>query len=355
MNKKLTMTAALLLMLSGCGANETSTTDTASDTTDTATDTTETTTETTSDTTDTTDSDVTTITFGDTITSTSDSVQIDGNQVTITEAGEYTLTGSSDDANVTFDTAETDELVVNLDNLDLTASTDAPLYVAEGDNITINLIGESSLTDSASNQTMQAPIFIDEVDTIIQGDGTLNLTGNAQEGFENNNEMTIESGTISITAEDDGINAGDGLIINGGTINIDCGGDGLDSNGYLEINGGTSIVSAGNNANGPIDYGENAEDYFKLTGGTLIAAGGNMGVTPSESTQNYYTANATGSTITVDGEEYDMGKDYSYFFVSTASTDESTEILADGSAVSAEMNSTSSSMGGGMSGGQAPF
>ncbi len=358
MKKRLTI-AALMIMLTGCTTNTTTNDNISSESSnDSSTETTESTnsednvtsTEETSSNEEAT-SEATTITFGDTITSTSDAVEIDGNKVIVTEAGEYTLTGSSEDANVEFDLGEDDDLVINLDNLNLTASTDAPIYIAEGKNVEINLIGESSLEDSESNQQMQAPIFIDEVETVIQGDGTLNLTGNAQEGFENNNEMTIESGTLNITAMDDGINTGDGLIINGGTINIDCDGDGLDSNGFLEINGGTMIVSGGNNGNGPLDYGENAEDYFELNGGTLISAGGNMGVSPTENNQNYMATTSSGSTISVDGVEYDMSKSFSYFFLSTPDLTEDTVIEVDGSEVSVEMNTSSSSMGAGSMGG----
>ncbi len=349
MNKKLTI-LAFLLVLSGCAATDSTNTDTSSDTTDQTeeTNTSEESTESTDESANEEEaSDATTITFGDTITSTDDSVQIDGNKVTVTEAGEYTLTGSSEDANIEFNVGEEDDLIINIEDLTLTASEDAPIHVAEGKNLEVNLIGESTLTDSESNQEMQAPIFIDEVETTIQGDGTLNLVGNAQEGFENNNEMTIESGTINISAPDDGINTGDGLVINGGTINIDCEGDGLDSNGYLEINGGTMIVSGGNNGNGPVDYGDNAEDYFELNGGTLISAGGNMGVTPSERTQNYVSSTTSGQTITVNDTEYDMGKEFSYIFVSTPDIEASSDVSIDGTEVTDEMNSTATSMGGG--------
>ncbi len=291
-------------------------------------------------------SDVTTISFGDTITSTDDSVQIKDNKVIVTKAGEYTLTGSSEDANIEFDLSEEDNLIINLEDLTLTARKDAPIYVAEGKNLKINLIGESTITDSENNQEMQAPIFVDEVETTIQGDGILNLIGNSQEGFENNNEMTIEGGTLNISSPDDGINTGDGLIINGGTINIDCEGDGLDSNGYLEINGGTTIVSSGNNANGPLDYGDNNEDYFNLTGGTLISAGGNMGVTPNKSTQNYVSSSTSGKIITINNTEYNMKKEFSYIFVSTPDIEASSDVSIDGTEVTDEINSTSKSIGG---------
>ena len=51
--------------------------------------------------------------------------------------------------------------------------------------------------------------------------------------------VTINDGTIDITASDDGINtAGEKMELNGGYIHILAGGDGVDSNGDLTINGG---------------------------------------------------------------------------------------------------------------------
>ena len=64
--------------------------------------------------------------------------------------------------------------------------------------------------------------------------------------------MVINSGTVDITAKDDGINAGQkskalavGITVNGGEISIDMGAgdtDAVDSNGYLTITGGVLDV-----------------------------------------------------------------------------------------------------------------
>lgn len=342
MNKALTI-CTFLILLSGCSTisqNETENPNTK------ATQEISTTEETSEETSEETNDNSQTITFGETITSDSDSVTIDDNQVTITSGGEYTLTGTSEDANIEFNLAEDDDLFLNLDNLNLTATSNAAIYVAEGHDLTINLIGESTLSDGTNNSEMQAPIFIDEVNTTIQGEGTLNLFGNSEEGFEINNELTIESGTLNITAADDGINAGDGLVINGGIVNIDSEGDGLDSNGYMELNGGTMIVSAGNNANGPIDIGDTTEDYFTLNGGTIIATGGDMGVTPSDSSQNYMASSTSGESITIDGQTYEP-KAFSYFFISTPELNENSSISVDDSALTMELNTQASSSIGG--------
>ena len=162
-------------------------------------------------------------------------------------------------------------------------------------------------------------------DTIIT-DGSITIT-DSYEGIEGR-RITVSSGTINLTASDDGINAATGgssdeqrmpggqkgefggfgrqkgadvqsqemqmpqdgqqpqemqapasrsasdddvyVKITGGTITVNAGGDGIDSNGNLYITGGTVYVAGPtSNGDGALDYEEEAS----ITGGTLIAAG----------------------------------------------------------------------------------
>ncbi len=96
----------------------------------------------------------------------------------------------------------------------------------------------------------------------------------AHEGIEAT-YVLINGGDISISATDDGINAGQKvntytatIEINGGYITIDMGQgdtDAVDSNGYIYINGGTLEI----NAQSPFDYDKGA----KNNGGTIIVNG----------------------------------------------------------------------------------
>lgn len=99
----------------------------------------------------------------------------------------------------------------------------------------------------------------------------------------------VNAGKITLTADDDGINAAGGseasgmggrnsltgagdyeMVFNGGTVLIYADGDGLDSNGKIVINGGTLWIE------GPTDGGNSAVDYesgLEVNGGTFFAAG----------------------------------------------------------------------------------
>jgi len=103
--------------------------------------------------------------------------------------------------------------------------------------------------------------------------------------------VTVLGGEIDIHADDDGINIAGGhdgssmasrrqdtfanaskylLTIHGGSITVTAEGDGLDSNGSIEMSGGTVIVNGPTaSMNGAIDY----DGTFRISGGVLIAAG----------------------------------------------------------------------------------
>ena len=112
----------------------------------------------------------------------------------------------------------------------------------------------------------------------IEGD-TGSLTINAMnEGLDSERHLEINGGSLTIAAQDDGINTNaDGLsvtTINGGMLSIAGGrgeeGDGIDSNGALVINGGTVFASA-NERSG--DGGLDANCGIYLNGGTVVATG----------------------------------------------------------------------------------
>ena len=113
-------------------------------------------------------------------------------------------------------------------------------------------------------------------------------------------EIYLNSGSGSITASDDGINAANSdltnysflLDIEGGTWIINSGGDGVDSNKNIVVNGGTTIVyGPTNNGNAALDY----EGSCTVNSGELLCIGtSGMAMAPSSGTYVMFGASGMG-------------------------------------------------------------
>lgn len=111
------------------------------------------------------------------------------------------------------------------------------------------------------------------------GNGRLYITSTTYEGLDSELHLLIDSGIITVSADDDGINVNEDdtsvFTMNGGTLTvISKNGDGIDSNGYIVINNGRLDVTAVRDSNqlnaqadGPLDadLGVYMSDNVKYT------------------------------------------------------------------------------------------
>ncbi len=228
-------------------------------------------------------------------------VTVDGTYVTIKEAGEYSVSGTSDNGQLKVSTDNTADataaVTLNFEGLTLSNSSEAPVYVENvGDAVTIsvkkgttNTISDgTSHTDSYTNSSgevkeINAAIFSRD-DLKIKGKGTLIVNGNYQDGLVSKNDLKIWNGDIQVTAVDDGIRGGNSVRIGDPDVMTANGGDGDYSNlkvtvktsagdgikstetdegkGFVTINGGTV------NINSYAD-GIQAEQEFTMNGGDV--------------------------------------------------------------------------------------
>ena len=107
----------------------------------------------------------------------------------------------------------------------------------------------------------------------IEG-GTLTVSADT-EGIESKGELRITGGEVTVNAKDDAINAAGDLTISGGYVYArSTGNDGIDANGNCYIKGG--VVYAIGTTTPEVAIDANSEEQKKLyvTGGTIIAIGG---------------------------------------------------------------------------------
>lgn len=168
---------------------------------------------------------------------------------------------------------------------------DATVTIAGG---TLNIKSTNDAINTNANLTVTlGTLNITAGDDGLHADGTLtigtkgasdgptiNVLG-SNEGLEGA-EVILNSGSGTINASDDGINAAaDGtassLTVNGGSWYVNAEGDGLDAggdsngdNGTITLNGGTvTVYGSSNNGNSALDAGRG----ITYNGGTLLAIG----------------------------------------------------------------------------------
>ena len=178
------------------------------------------------------------------------------------------ITGGTINITCTSDAFEANESIAVADG-NITVKSDKDALHAENDED--NTTGCIYICGGAFNLTAGSDGI--QGTTVVQIDGG-SITVNSSEGIEAT-YVQINSGTVDITASDDGINGSNKsnaytvcIEINGGEVSVDMGQgdtDALDSNGNLYINGGTLKITA----NSPFDY----DGEGKLNGGTVYVNG----------------------------------------------------------------------------------
>lgn len=168
--------------------------------------------------------------------------------LSITSSGVYHLTGSLTDANITVNVPD-GKVKLILDNVTIKNSTGPAIACYAADDLVIELVGENTLADGATyaasyDEDVNGVIYSKD-DLTLQGDGTLTLTANYQDGIVGKDDLKINSGTYNITAADDGIRGKDSVYVVNGTFNITAGADGIKSTNETTVGKGFVLIENG--------------------------------------------------------------------------------------------------------------
>ena len=236
--------------------------------------------------------DVCTVTLGSEVSVSGDGAWYENGVLSLTKGGIYNISGTISDGYIYIDTDENVKLVLN--GVSVTNSKGAAIYCRSADTLCIELADgtESVLVDgtdysfdgaeeSAEDDEPNAALYC-KTDLIICGSGSLTVKGNYKGGIRCNDDLSIESGNITVNAVNNGIRGTDSVVIEGGSVTVTAGRDGIKSandtdenSGYILISGGSVTVNAG-------EDGIQAEQDLSVTGGTVtvtttgnVASGGN--------------------------------------------------------------------------------
>lgn len=181
---------------------------------------------------------------------------------TITQAGEYTVTGLLSEGQIVVNADDNAEITIVLNGTSITCSNGSPIYIKNADNIkikseenTYNCIVDARAeadnnSDNSSSENGNAAIYA-ECDLKLVGNGALSVTGNYNNGIQSKDDLSIKNVTIKVNAVNNAIKGNDEVAIESGEIiSISRKGDGIKtSNSSLSTKGkqkGNVIISGGN-------------------------------------------------------------------------------------------------------------
>ena len=213
---------------------------------------------------------------GDGATFTGGGVAVNGSVVTISAAGEYSVSGTLDNGQIVINTGdEAMKVTLTLNNASITCLDAPAIMVEKADKLKLVLAdgSENTVTSGvegtapAADASGAAIFSKDDLD--IEGSGKLTVNGYINNGIASKNDLTIQGGYVTVNAVNNGLRGADSVQIEAGTLVISAGNDGIksattdkDGKGFITVSGGDVTVSASGD-------GIDAATTLDITGGTL--------------------------------------------------------------------------------------
>lgn len=229
-------------------------------------------------------------------TSTDASVLIDGQNVTITQAGTYEIAGTLDDGALIVESGENAKITLVLGGVSIKNSTGAAIQISTADDVTIELsegttnvlqsgeevdIATATESEEASGGALQS-----KADLKIKGKGSLTVLGYLNNGIHCTKDLKIKNGNISVTALGHGIKGKNSVTVSGGTVTVTSGKDGITSDeteneekGFVTIEDGEIIITSAGD-------GVSAETTLTVTGGVISIISGGGSANAQQKTDN---------------------------------------------------------------------
>ena len=212
---------------------------------------------------------------GDSASCNSSSVVMDNGTITITAEGVYLISGTLNDGQIIVDAGDTDKVQLVLAGADITSSTSAAIYALEADKVFITLAEgtENILTNGGEyvaidDNNIDAVVFA-KTDLTLNGSGSLTINAQAGHGVVSKDDLVITGGIYTITAASHGLDGKDSVAIAGGTFAITSGKDGIHAEnsddaslGWLYIQDGSFNITAQGDA-------ISAQGALQIDGGTF--------------------------------------------------------------------------------------
>ena len=218
---------------------------------------------------------------GTSATASSNSVQISGSSVTITEEATYVISGELTDGMLIVNAKDTAKLQLVFNGVNITSKNSAALYILEADKVFVTLAEGTSNTlanggsFTAVDEHIDGALFSKQ-DLTLNGTGLLTVTSPAGHGIVCKDDLVVTGGSYTINSASHAVDANDSVRIANASFTIDAGKDAVHCENTEDAEKGFVYISSGTiNAEAEGD-GIAASAYLQIEDGEidLLVGGG---------------------------------------------------------------------------------
>ena len=145
---------------------------------------------------------------------------------TITKAGEYTFSGSLSEGRIVVNAKE-QEVSVILSGVTLSSKEDSVIYIENAEeatvvaqNGTVNTLNDNRARKVGNQELAGNACIYSKDDLNVQGKGTLTINASYNKGIHSKNDLKIKNLTLEVNAVGTAIQGNDSVTIKSGTITL---------------------------------------------------------------------------------------------------------------------------------------
>lgn len=266
-------------------------------------------------------------------TSAASGVSIDGSTVTISAEGVYIVSGTLSDGQIIVEAEDSAKVQIVLKDASITSSTSAALYVKSADKVfvttaegTENTLANGGSFTADGDTNVDGAVYAKD-DITFNGSGSLTITSPAGHGVVGNDDVKFGGGTYVITASAHGVKANDSARFAESDVTITAGADkdgvhvsdsddasAAESDSFFYIADGTLTISAQDDgihadASVIIEGGTITvnESYEGIEGLSISISGGSTTVTATDDGLNAAGGNSTSGSQAFGGDDWKGG------------------------------------------------
>lgn len=196
----------------------------------------------------------------------------DSEDIHITAAGVYVLSGSASDVTVYIEAGDDDKVQLVLDGASIENADFPCIYAKNADKVFVTTSRDSSLSVTgefaSDGDTNTDGVIFSRDDLTLNGTATLSIRS-SENGIVCKDDLKITGGVYNVTAASKAFEANDSIRVAGGTFELTAGTDALhaendedDTLGYIYIADGSFTLDAG-------DDGLHATTVVQIDGGSF--------------------------------------------------------------------------------------